>query len=151
MTLYYRSADLLITDREFTVREPTVVRYAIAEIARPRVVVGDRHPAGRYSAWIAGVAALLALLAWPRLTSPEAHLAIVVMVLLPSAVSGACFRVVPRRHELWATYRYRPVCLYGSTSDRRFGQVRRALVRALESRQRRFEERGRWSAVEIER
>jgi hypothetical protein len=150
MTLYYRSRDVLITDRLFAVREPGPARYAIAELALPRVVVSGHHPAGRYAAWVAGVAALLAVVAWPRLNSVEQQLAIVGMVLLPSLVSGACIRVIPRQHELWATYRYRHVCLFSTTDAQRFGQVRRALVRALEHRQRRFEERGGWSAAELE-
>ena len=151
MTLYYRSADVLITDRLFTVREPHPVRYSIAELAFPRVVVGERHPAGRRAAFVALAAMIFAAAAWPRLTSFEAHLAILAMVLLPSVVSGACIRVIPRPHELWATYRYRHVCLFRTLDEQQFGQVRRGLIRALEHRQRRFEERGGWSANEIER
>jgi hypothetical protein len=151
MTLYYRSADVLITDRSFTVREPHPARYAIDELALPRVVVGERHPAGRRAAFVALAALIVAAAAWPRLTSFEAHLAILAMVLLPSAVSGACIRVIPRPHELWVTYRYRQVCLFRTMDERQFGQVRRGLVRALEHRQRRFEERGGWSAHEIGR
>ena len=105
MTLFYRSADVLITDRSFTVRDPHPARYAIAELAFPRVVVGEWHPAGRRA----------------------------------------------RSHELWVTYRHRHVCLFRTLDERRFGQVRRGLVRALEHRQRWFEERDGWSAHEIER
>jgi hypothetical protein len=151
MTLYYRSADVLITDRSFTVRRPHPAHYAIAELALPRVVVGERHPAGRRAAFVALAAMIFAAAAWPWLTSVEGHLAILAMVLLPSAVSGACIRMVPRPQELWATYRYRHVCLFRTMDERQFGQVRRGLIRALEHRQRRFEERGGWSAPEIER
>jgi hypothetical protein len=36
------------------------------------------------------------------------------------------------RFELWARYRGALVCLFGTADERSFGQVKRALVRALE-------------------
>ena len=52
MTLYYRSADVLITDRRHRSRAaPGPLRHRRTRF--PRVVVGERHPAGRRAAFVA--------------------------------------------------------------------------------------------------
>jgi hypothetical protein len=144
--LFYRSADLLITDDVVARREPWPARYRVDELAYVRVIVLGANPGparlGRVATFV--LAGVLAIWAW--LSPSQTH--VVAVVALCTAVGGACIRVPSQRHELWALYRQRNVCLFHSADAERFGQVQRALLRALEHRQRRHEERGGWSEIE---
>jgi hypothetical protein len=143
--LLYRSADLLITDEVVALREPWPARYRVDELGYVRVIVLGRDPRGARIGRLGtmALAVLLALWAW---LSPNQTPAIAVAALF-TAVGGACIRVPRRKHELWALYRRRNVCLFHTTDAERFGQVQRAMLRALEHRQRRHEERGGWSEI----
>lgn len=144
--LFYRSADLLITDQLVAHREPCPARYRLDELAYVRVIVLGANPRParfvRITTFV--LAGVLAIWAW--LSPSQTHVAAV--VALCTAVGGACIRVPTQRHELWAMYRRRNVRLFHSTDAQRFGQVQRALLRALEHRQRRQEERGGWTEIE---
>jgi hypothetical protein len=144
--LFYRSADLLITDQVVAHREARPARYRLDELGYVRVMVlgADPRPArlGRIATFV--LAGVLAIWAW--LSPSQTH--VVAVVALCAAVGGACIRVPSQRRELWALYRRRNVCLFHTTDPERFGQVQRALLRALEHRQRRHEERGGWSEIE---
>jgi len=139
MRNYYRGPDVLITDRVFVVLAPAPVWYRIDEIQDARVVRGDLPPVRVLTAHFAAAAIVLLAIGWPFLHAPVAYLTAIVTVMVSCIAAGVCWRLAPRAYELRATYRKFEVCLFESTDERVFGQVRRGLLRALEGRGNRLE------------
>jgi hypothetical protein len=69
----------------------------------------------------------------PLLQTPGQWLAALVVVIAPSIVGGACWRFRRPEYELRATYRGNSIKLLRTTDTQTFGQVKRALVRAMEA------------------
>jgi hypothetical protein len=147
MTVFYRGPGARITDEVFEARSPCHRRFVIRDIRHlylthrasgPDVSARAQLRAG--SAGVAGAAAVAAAVGWPALATTSVPSAVaagfagaLILIAASSVTFAACVRVPSARvHELWAVYRGRMTCLFNTTDERTFGQVRRALVRALE-------------------
>lgn len=138
MTLFYIGPCVRITHAKFEVRWPSHRSFAIRDL-RYVHVTQDRVPvtgsvgqirAGSTS--LAGAAAVVVAAGWPILDAPAVSVVAFVVLATSSVVSGACWRVRPYSYALRATYRGELVTLFSTSDSRTFGQVKRALVRALE-------------------
>jgi Family of unknown function (DUF6232) len=144
MTVFYRGPCAHITHEVFESRCPYHRRYMIRDIRQ--IYLARRARDAAYSdrrvssAGMAGVAAVAVALGGPALgaaSMPPAAAAglvtLLVLVVLSSIALAACLRVQPGRvYELWAFYRGELTCLFRTADERVFGQVKRALVRAIE-------------------
>ena len=139
MTIYYRSPEVLITDRYFARLTPASVRFPISELCDAHIVRNGLHPSRSLTCHAAGVTIILAVASWPFLNTPAAFAAALLAIATPAAAAGACARLAPREYELRATYRMFEVRLYASTDPTTFGQVKRGLMRALENHGRPWE------------
>jgi hypothetical protein len=145
---FYSSHDLTITDEVFEVRRPTPFTVDIADLQSVHVIQGEPHEARRIFAYLAGASLITATISWWFMHSMLAH---TVTLILASAVVAAvaiCWRVTPPASALRATVGAYDVTLFESADETTFGQVRRALGRALESHGR---TRRQWSAVDTYR
>ncbi|GIF65278.1 hypothetical protein Ais01nite_33130 [Asanoa ishikariensis] len=136
MPTYYPGPDVKITDKAFTVLGDRPSRFQIKDLVDPYVVRGDRHPAGVVTGRFAIGTVVIGTVSWPIHDSLLLHAAILVAVAIPVLATGACLRAAPRTYQLWAVHRSTEVCLYSTAHPARFGQVRRALVRAVEEQHR---------------
>ena len=134
MTTYYRSSAVVVTTQEFQRGWPDPERFQVRELRDVKVTVG--RPQGTGMRAVAGAGALVvgATAGWPLVEGNAAWLTAAMLVAAaPSAMCGACLR---RRQQVWelrASYRDKPVLLLRTQDERTFGQVKRALVRALEA------------------
>ena len=134
MVVYYRGPTALITDRVLEVWSPHRQRFAIADLYDVHVVRGGADPLAVGPARItAGVAVLIAA-SWPLLRTPVAWLVAIAFLAASGIVALVCWRLARCEWELRATYQGYQVQLYRSRDLRVFGQVKRALNRALEAR-----------------
>jgi hypothetical protein len=127
----YRSPELFITDRQFIVRYNPRVRYAITELKNVHVVCEEIRHAGQAVARYVGAWAIVMLVVALMLDSPT-----VLAVALPTLGAAAAIGTLSTRRRTWelrARHRESDVCLFTSSDELRFGQVRRAVVRALEA------------------
>jgi hypothetical protein len=136
MPTYYPGPDVRITDKVFTVLGDRPIRFRIKDLVDPYVIRGDRHPAGVVTGRFAVGTTVAGTVSWGMHDSLVLHAAMVVAIAIPVLVAGACLRAAPRTYQLWAVHDSTDVCLYSSTHQARFGQVRRALVRAVEEQHR---------------
>jgi hypothetical protein len=135
--IFYRGSRALIThevfvggcrgDREYRIRKLRQIE-AIRRSGPPTAVDSVRHG----SAGIAGAAALGVVASASAMHSWTALLALLGLMAVSSVVSGACWRARSYQYELRAVYGDRPVTLYRTTDATEFGQLKRALTRALE-------------------
>ena len=147
MTVFYQGPCAHITHEVFEARYPHYRCFKIRDIrhlylARRATQPGasDRAQIRAGSAGLAGAAAVAAAVGWPALSATSmpaiaagALATILILIAVSSFAFAACVRVPPTRvHELWAVYRGRMTCLFDTTDERVFGQVKRALVRAME-------------------
>jgi hypothetical protein len=142
VTIFYRGPCVHITHKVFEVRCPTVRTYLIAELRHIHVVVRTAvTPVTVSSARVGstGVAGAVAVAiavghadGWEAFGSPVMMLGMVLLMIVSAAVSGACWWINPVREELVAEYRGELVTLFHSADPEVFGQVRRALMRAVE-------------------
>lgn len=142
MTIFYRGHCVRITHKVIEVWCPTHQRFAISELRWLYVIAHPVPPPATVSAVrngstsVAGTTAVIAALAWaegwPALASPVPALTIAALLVVSGFGSIACWWVRPIERQLVAHYRGQLVCLYRSRDPREFGQVQRALVRAIE-------------------
>jgi len=134
MPVYFRGPDALITHLVFASQRPQPRSFAIRELRDPHIVIAEATgspPRITYPATAA--AATVAATGWPILGSASVSMTgLAALAALAGPIVG-CFR--PRRHsyEVHAYYRGYRVCLFRTPDPRLFGQIRRALVRALEA------------------
>jgi hypothetical protein len=141
MTIFYRGPCVRITHKVFETRCPIHRSFPLASLRRVRVVerVTDSQTltsARVSSTGAAGAVAVAIVLGrtegWEAFDSPITMLGMVLLLIVSVAVSGACWWVDSAELALVALYRGQPVILYASTDPQEFGQVRRALMRALQ-------------------
>jgi hypothetical protein len=120
MTVFYRGPRALITHRTIEVWYVHVIGASPTQVDR----------AIRGSSGLAGVVAVVLSTRWLAVPMPLVALAVLVVA---GVAAGACLRVRTGPQELRAVYRGQMVSLFGSVDAREFGQVRRAVVRALEN------------------
>jgi hypothetical protein len=132
MITFYLDRLVLVTDEVFEVNYPYRHRFVLNDLRDIHVVRGAHDRLAVTMAGVAGALWLGLALGSPFLRTPAAWLAAVALVATPSVLGGACWRLRPPSQELRATYRGRPVQLLCTADARKFGQVKRALMRALE-------------------
>jgi hypothetical protein len=111
-------------------------RYDIANLSDAVVVRGPVHYGVFVSLAVALASALLLLPAALLLSSASLFAAGLIATLVPCPIAWGCLRRWPPRRELWARYRGAAVCLFLSRDEREFGQVSRAVRRAIEAARR---------------
>ena len=84
---------------------------------------------------------------WAVAAPTQIHMVLATVLLASSLVGGACVRTTPARHEIWAMCGRDDVCLLVTRDAQVFGQVRRALMRAVELRRAEHDERGGWTEI----
>lgn len=144
MTTFYRGPCVRITHKVFETRYPNPRSFLLADLHFVHVVERAASPPAALSSarvgstGVAGAAAVAIALSraeqWQPLESPTLTLGLIVLLLVSIAVSGGCWSVRPMELELAALYHGEPVTLYCSTDLEDFGQIKRALIRALELR-----------------
>jgi hypothetical protein len=127
---YYRSADIAVTNHHLhTDRD----RYPLAELDELGTVRGPAHPAVLIATVIAVAQAPIAIPVVAIVRSPLAFLLAAVLLVVPVVVAVVSARRWPPRLELQARYRGRELVLFSCHDERRFGQVSRAVRRAVEA------------------
>jgi hypothetical protein len=125
----------LITDRWFIVG---VRRYNVAKLSNLRTARGRHDPFTIKAVVTTGVVltAIGAMMAGASSTGQHVSLgalpALGLAVLVPLALAWVGYRSRPRPYELWAEYQGHTIQLFYSDSERKYGQVCRALVRSRE-------------------
>jgi hypothetical protein len=131
-SIFYRHAGTLVTSRFFIAGE---TRYRVGELTSVTRSQGSVHPGVKV-----GLAIVLAelIIMVPVLMMSQSFAGVAVMVpalAIPAFVSYFCAWRWPPALELAATYRGRAVILFATADEQEFGQVARALLRAIESLQ----------------
>jgi Family of unknown function (DUF6232) len=132
MVVYYRGPDAKITDRAIETWCPDYQHFAIAELREVRVA---ELPPGPVDVRSTGLAlGLLAAGAVSLACLPAAGGCLAMTALTAGAGVAGLNAVRLRRAEYLITTRRGDgtVCVYRTTDERVFGQVKRALARALE-------------------
>jgi hypothetical protein len=130
----YRSPDLVITNQLFVIRRSPATRYAFADLSDVHVVCAEIRRAGRAAPRYTGAWAIVLVVVALMLDSPIV-LALAMLTLGGSAAVAALYS--RRRRRMWelrARHRGSEVCLFATSNETTFGQVRRATLRALEAR-----------------
>lgn len=143
MTVFYRGPCALITHKVFETRCPVYQSFDLCDLYLVHVVERTAEPPAAVSSarvgstGVAGATAVVLALGWtegwPTFDQPMVGLGTIALLVISVAVSGACWRVQPIELELAAVYHDQPVSLFRTTDEQTFGQVKRALLRALES------------------
>jgi hypothetical protein len=133
MRVYYRSSDVVITDEVFAIRGPVEIRFRLDRLHDAHIVTTDR-PVRFISAGGIIVIPLLAIVAGAQLHSFWAWTVALSVAAVASTVIAVHRSRNTSSHELRATYGVLDVTLFRSDNAVVFGQVRRALGRALENR-----------------
>jgi len=132
----YRSPELFISDRLFVVRRGRKARYPVAELKNIHVVCEEIRRGGQAVGRYVGAFAMVLIIVALLLDSPLA-LALALLALGGAAAIGS---LSTRRHrrtwELRAWHRNADICLFASSDELQFGQVKRAMVRAIEASER---------------
>jgi hypothetical protein len=136
MTEYYRSDVALITHEVLEIWIPQYQRFAIRDLHDVRVVRAGPDPLVIISAVLTGTLAVGVAVCSPFLHTPAAWSAAIAVVAIPGVLGGACWRLYPPQWELVATYRTLRVRIFATRDSRTFGQIRRALLRAMEANER---------------
>ena len=123
LILYYRAHGVLVTSRQLIVGAE---HYEIAELIDIAQGRGSRHP-GAVIAMI--IAPLLGVI-----RTPVVWLLGGVALTIPCLVGLVCVQRWPAQYELVAWYRGQQHILLTTRDSREFGQVSRALIRAMEAR-----------------
>jgi hypothetical protein len=140
MCVYYLGRTARVTDsriesacpayQSFPIRDLTYV-HSVRQVAI--VAMAASTPVQVCSVGGSGLGILVALAGWPLLDRPMVTVAgaVVLALMLALAIVSARARRVPL--EIRAIYRGRLVCLFRTTDQLVLGQVRRALLRAMDA------------------
>jgi hypothetical protein len=129
VTWYYRGPEVAVTNQYLIT---THVRYELAELAELGVARGPVHPAVLISTVIAIAQTPIVIPVVAMVMSPLTILFATILLVVPCVVAIVSARRWPPRMELQANYRGRELVLFSSHDEREFGQVSRALRRAVE-------------------
>jgi len=136
VTIYYRGRCARITHRAFETSYPPR-SYAIAELRKVWVVQRrterfvDSAVVRVCSSGVTTTAILGTLWGWTD-DLPVFPMVLISAVLIVTTLTILAWPADPGLFELWAYYRGRAVCLLRCSDGRKFGQIRRALSRALD-------------------
>jgi len=126
----YTTPNLIVTQRWIYTRGH---RYQVADLQQVVRARGRLHPAAQGALIVAGVEATAAVPIMAMVGSVAGWLMAAVAVLVPCLVAAVSAHRWPPRQELWAFYRGSRVALLKTRNGIVFGQVSRALQRAIES------------------
>jgi hypothetical protein len=127
---YYRNGEVAVTSRSLLVGTE---RYAIAELTDLMRARGPMHPGVTIGAATAAIQAPLLLPLAVVSKSALVWVAAVVLLVIPGVIAFICAKRRPPKQELIARYQGREVILFASRDEREFGQVSRAVWRAVEA------------------
>lgn len=133
--LLYRHSGIVITVETLQVGGR---RYAIAELTDLRTARGPYDPVllrvvALSGASVVAVAAAVGVHQPPTQLGVAGYLTLLVGGFLPMTVAAVGSRLRPRPFELWAEHRGQSTLLYRAPDERHYGQVTRALLRAVEA------------------
>jgi hypothetical protein len=128
--LFYRQPGVVVTSRYLEVAGH---RYHLDDLGAVTVARGAIHPGVLIGLLIAVVEAVIIAVTVVALDSPIAWPLVVVAALIPSAVGLFCAKRWPALYQLNAEYHGEQLTLFTTRDEREFGQVSRALRRALEA------------------
>jgi hypothetical protein len=127
---YYRAAEVAVTNHYFHQGRD---RYPIGELTDLGLSRGPAHPSVLISSVIAVAQAPIVVPVVAVLRSPVAFVMAAIVLVVPLCVAFVSAHRWPPRRQLLARYRGRDLTLFSSHDEREFGQVARALQRAVEA------------------
>ena len=127
---FYHQRGIEVTTRHLTVGPD---RYELIELAEIMQARGPRHPGVKVGAATAVAEAALVAPLVGVVRGSVVWLVAVVALLIPCAVGLVCAVRWPAEFALIARYRGREVTLYVTRDETEFGQVSRAVRRAMET------------------
>ena len=140
MSVYYVGRTARITGSRIESKCPAYQSFPIRELEHihtvPQVriiVLAASVPVRVCTVGASGLGVLAALAGWPVLDRPMVTVAGALMLALALMVSTASARARKVPMEIRAFYRGRLVCLFSTTDRLVLGQVRRAILRALDA------------------
>jgi len=128
--LFYRQRGVIVTSRYVTVGD---VRYELDELAELMHGRGSIHPGVMVGMVTAVAEAVIVAPLVGAAGAPKAWLLAVVALMVPCLVGLVCAQRWPAQYELLARYRGRQILLFASRNQTEFGQVARAVRKALEA------------------
>jgi hypothetical protein len=130
VTWYYRGPGVAVTNQYLLTSHD---RYELAELAELGIVRGPLHPAVLISSVIAVAQTPIVIPVVAMVMTPLTILFAAILLVVPCVVAIVSARRWPPRMELQARYRGLTLVLFSSHDEREFGQVSRALRRAVEA------------------
>jgi hypothetical protein len=130
---FYNQRGVAVTDQWLVVHGK---RFLIAELHNLERARGPMSPPAR-AALLVGIAELVVVAPVALVFSTPAAWAIAALATA-AALAGMMFsgRRWPATFQMWADYSSRPTLLFETGDEQEFGQVSRALIRAVEHRRR---------------
>ena len=128
--LYYRNKGVTVTGRYLRIGPD---QYDIADLADLRVSRGSVHPGLVVGLVIAAVEGVLIFPMVGALRVPALWPLAVVALLVSCLVGLACARRWPAQYELVVRYRGRELTLFTTRDRYAFGQLARAIQRAIDA------------------
>ena len=139
MTLFYRGPSARITHEVFETHTPYYQSYLISELYLAHVIrepiadVAMGSPTVRVcSSAMSGLSVVVAAIGSHVSDSPSTTVVATVVATTSALVAVVGWRARHRPIGLWAFHNGRRVCLFETRDRLEFGQVKRALLRALE-------------------
>ena len=139
MTVFYLGPSARITDEVFETRGSHYQLFPIRDLAGIHIIREQRRsvagtPLARAGSLLLVLTAIVAgLTAYWTVGSMAIAVTALLVTAISSAVTAGCWSSRELPYELRAIYRGRAVCLFRTPDERLLGQVRRGLLRALES------------------
>ncbi|MDT4987609.1 MAG: hypothetical protein QOI74_1703 [Micromonosporaceae bacterium] len=134
VVVHYRQNGILVTNHYFAAGHE---RYEIPQLSDVVRLRGSSHPGIAAGVIVAALEVVIAVPLLGVVRAPAAWLVVCVAVALPCLIGCmadvVCTGCWPPRHELLATYHGHEVILLTTHNEREFGQVTRALRRAMET------------------
>ena len=130
---YYQGHTLVITHETVETWWPTHRRYAVVDLRGAYVSRGPSAPVPVRSVALVALAIGAVAAALPFITPIPVWAVGIFAVVALAGVGGIGLRPAPVSWELRAVHEGNDICLYQSTDTLVFGQVKRALVRAMET------------------
>lgn len=130
VTWYYQGPGVAVTNQYLIVGS---ARYEVAELEALGTVRGPMHPAVMISSVIAIAQTPIVIPVVAMVMAPLAILLATILLVVPCVVAIVSAHRWPPRCDLQARYRGTTLVLFSSRDDREFGQVTRALRRAVEA------------------
>ena len=130
----YTGPSARVTDRIFeSWCDRHYAAYDVSELRDVECGSSGPDPVGLRCAGTAGAFLIAVAASWQHLQSPQEWVVAATFVAAPGLVAMICLRLRPPEWALYATYREHRVRLFTSCDAYVFNQVKRALLRALES------------------